>query len=246
LGRKTMFGYADSGLNFDHIYRNEAKGYTKFGKIVDRILLNLPACKATRHRKEKVIDILRKEIDKNISQGKKARIVDLASGPARYLVELITEDLEKNVEALCLDINPHSLSYGKKIAGRRPILYKRSNVLRLGSHHRRLSEKKQWRPNIVVASGLYEYTNDDLSQATLEMVKDSLEQNGFLLLITQQGSPNKKLIEKIGVTQSGEKWILFYRKPEIITKWLDNLGYRDIEVETDPWKMYVFYKARCN
>ncbi|MCF7869885.1 MAG: class I SAM-dependent methyltransferase family protein [Candidatus Omnitrophica bacterium] len=115
LGRKTMFGYADSGLNFDHIYRNEAKGYTRFGKLVDRVLLSLPACRATRHRKERVIDILRKEIDKNISKDRKTRIVDLASGPARYLVELITEDIEKSVEALCLDINPHSLSYGKKL-----------------------------------------------------------------------------------------------------------------------------------
>ncbi|MCF7869884.1 MAG: class I SAM-dependent methyltransferase family protein [Candidatus Omnitrophica bacterium] len=113
-------------------------------------------------------------------------------------------------------------------------------------HHRRLSEKKHWRPNVVVASGFYEYIDDNLSLSTLEMIKESLDKNGLLLLITQQGSPNRKLIEKIGMTQSGKKWILFYRKPETITGWLNNLGYRDIDVEIDPWKMYVFYKARCN
>ena len=53
LGRKSMFGYADSGINFDHIYLNEAKGYTRIGRLVDRVLLSLPVAKATRYRKEK-------------------------------------------------------------------------------------------------------------------------------------------------------------------------------------------------
>ncbi len=244
LGRRSMFGYADSGLNFDHIYGNKAKGYNRFGKAVDRILLNLPACKATRYRKERIIKILDEEIKKNISRGKKTRIVDLASGPARYLVDLMTDDLKNQAEALCLDIDLHSLNYGKKIAGSRPILYKKSNILKIGSHYKRFSINKRWHPNIVIASGFYEYIDDELANAALRLINGFLEPGGLLLLITQRDSPNRKLIEKVGLTKSGKKWVLFYREPELIKQWIREAGYKNIGIEVDPWRMYVFYTAR--
>lgn len=244
IGRRSMFGYADTGLNFDYIYRNQAKGYTRLGKTVDKILLNLPAAKATRFRKDKIVGILREEVNKNKNQGVKTRIVDIASGPARYIVELITEDIENYVEALCLDIDRLSLIYGKKIAGKKPILYKKSNVLRISPHHKRFSQKKNWRPNVIVASGFYEYLDDKTAISSLKTIKDFLETNGLLLLITQRDNPNRKLIEKLGVTKSGKRWILFYREPPVIEKWLRDIGYRHIEIEVDPWRMYVFYKGR--
>jgi SAM-dependent methyltransferase len=244
LGRKTMFGYADSGISFDHIYRNEAKGYTRIGKIVDRMLLDLPACKATRHRKETLIKILKKEIESNIFRNKKTRIADLASGPARYLVELITPETEKHVEVLCLDIDSRSLNYGKNMAGSRPMLYKKSNVLRLGSHHKHFAEKRKWQPNVIVVSGFYEYISNDLALHTLKAIKNLLEPGGLLLLVTQRDSPNRKLIEKLGITKSGREWVLFYREPDLIIKWMVDIGYKDIDVKVDPWQMYVFFQGR--
>lgn len=244
LGRKSMFGYADSGINFDHIYKNEAKGYTKLGKIIDRVLLNLPAAKATRYRKEKVIQILKKEINKNEERDKKTRIVDLASGPARYLVELIASNSSDMVEALCLDIDRRSLAHGKRIAGNTPILYKKSNILTIGLHHKKLLENRKWWPNVVIASGFYEYIDDSSVFLSLKTVKEYLEPSGLFLLITQRDSPNKKLIEKIGVTKNGSKWILFYRNPEVVKKWLIDIGYKEVRYEVDPWMMYVFYTGR--
>ena len=83
LGRTSIKGGADSGLNFDHMYRNNPKGITVFGKFVDRVLLNLPSVKATRQRKEVIIKILQNEVANNLILNKKSRILDLASGPAR-------------------------------------------------------------------------------------------------------------------------------------------------------------------
>ncbi len=244
LGRKTMFGYANSGINFDHIYGNKAKGYTRFGKIIDKILLRLPACKATQNRKEKIITILNKEIQKNISLNKKTRIVDIASGPARYLVDLIAQDMTNNIEALCFDIDMHSLDYGKKIAGDKPILYKKSDVLKIGGHHKFFSKKKDWKPNVIIASGFFEYINDETSVAILKNILDFLEKDGFLLLITQKDSPNRKLIEHVGITNDKKKWVLFYRDQKIVEGWLTKLGYQNVVSEIDPWNMYVFYEGR--
>src|SRR3989338_3880643 len=153
LGRRSMMGYADSGVNFDYIYRNTAVGYTKFGKVVDKILLSLPAAKAVRERKNIILDMLRKEAKKNRSNQKKSRVVDLAAGAARYLLELIDDSDNRDwVEALCFDIDKNSISHGARLSGNKPILYKKANVFRLG-HYKKLSQKVKWKPNIIVVSG---------------------------------------------------------------------------------------------
>ena len=243
LGRRSMLGYADSGLNFDHIYRNEAKGYTKFGRIIDKILLNLPSAKATRYRKQKIIELLKEEIARNISCGKKTRVVDLASGPSRYLVELITEENKDYIEALCFDIDRRNLEFGKEIAKDKPLLFKKANVLRLG-HYKKLSEKISWRPNLVICSGLYEYLEDVETKSSLQEIFVSLGDRGFLLFVTQMDNPNKELIEKLGKTKQGKPWILHYREPRILKEWMINAGFKEINIEIDPWKMYVFCSGR--
>ncbi len=243
LGRKSMFGYADSGLNFDHIYRNEAKGYMRFGRLIDKILLNLPSAKATRHRKAKIIEIQKTEIKKNIFFGRKTRIVDLASGPGRYLIEAITDENKNHVEALCLDIDKRNLEFGKKLAGEKPLLFKRANALRLG-HFKKLSEKTAWIPNLVLCSGLYEYLNDAEVKKSINDIFSSLNKEGLFVFVTQMDSPSRKLIEKLGKVKGGKSWVLFYRKPDTLKSWMAEAGFKEINAEIDPWKMYVLYSGR--
>ncbi|MDD5071051.1 MAG: class I SAM-dependent methyltransferase family protein, partial [Candidatus Omnitrophica bacterium] len=191
-----MFGYADSGINFDHIYKNEAKGYNNFGIIVDRILLNLPASKATRYRKDKIVKILRNEIKNNTGAGIETRVVDMASGSSRYIIELLASDLSAKIEALCLDIDSKVIEYGRKMSGSLSLAYKKANVLRIGKHHQRLLTKKKWFPNIIISSGFYEYLDDTTTVKSFEQMYSALSDCGLFIVVTQQNSPNRRLIEK--------------------------------------------------
>ena len=65
--------------------------------------MNLPSVRATRHRKDIIIKILQNEIANNLTLKKKTKILDLASGPARYLVELINDFNQEMIEVLCLE-----------------------------------------------------------------------------------------------------------------------------------------------
>lgn len=98
LGRRALLGQAGSGTFADYIYRNHSSGYSKFGHIVDKILLSLPASKATKSKMERISDILGEEIDKNLLKSKMSRIVDLGSGPARYLTELLRDEDKSDVK----------------------------------------------------------------------------------------------------------------------------------------------------
>lgn len=238
LARRSMFGYADTGVNFDYIYENRASGYTWVGKFIDRILLNLPAAKATRARKQSLVEIIRNEIASNMKKGIKTRIVDLASGPARYLIEALTNETAQYVEVLCLDLDHHSVRRGRLLARNLPVLYKRGNALRI-SKLKRISERRAWRPNLVVMSGFYEYLSDAAVESHLKEVYHQMDVNGKVVFVCQVSNPSKKLIEKLGKTSRGSSWKLFYRKKEAAIALAENAGFTDLNAQIDQWNMYL-------
>ena len=243
LGRTSMKGAADSGLNFDHMYRKNPKGITPFGKFVDSLLLNLPSVQATRHRKDIIVKILQNEIANNLIFNKKSRILDLASGPARYLVELVNEYNQNNIEVLCIDKDRRSLNFGKILAGNKPIRYAKADVLKTG-HLKTLSKKISWIPNIILISGLFEYKDDSFVKRILNEIFDFIDYDGLLLFISQVDNPSKKLMSKLCITSEGKKWELMYRRPETFRRWLLDLGFKNVIISVDKWGMYEFCTCR--
>lgn len=243
LGRTSMKGNADSGLNFDHMYRRMPKGITSFGKFIDSILLNLPSVQATRNRKEIIIKILENEIANNIIENKKIRIVDIASGPARYLAEIINEYNQDKIEVLCLDRDRRSLNFGKILSANKPMRYAKADIFKL-RHLKKFSDKISWRPNIIVSSGLFEYLNDYDVKKILSDVHKNIENGGLFIFATQNDNPSKKLMEKVCTTQNGQSWQLNYRDPKKLRKWIIDAGFKNPIVSVDRWNMYEFCTGR--
>lgn len=243
LGKTSIHGAADSGLNFDHMYKNTPKGVNSFGKFIDGLLLNLPSVQATRHRKEIVIKILENEIANNIVLKRKTRILDIASGPARYLVELVNSYNQTNVEVLCVDKDRRALNFGKILAGHKPIRYAKADILKT-KHLKRLSKKISWVPNVILISGLFEYKDDTFVTHMLKEVYDNISSDGLLIFVSQVDNPSKKLMSKVCVTSEGKKWELIYRKPEIFRQWLLEIGFKNVIISVDRWGMYEFCTCR--
>jgi len=221
------------------MYRNKPKGITSFGKFIDKLLLNLPSVKATRDRKNIIVKILQNEIANNLMLEKKTRILDIASGPARYLVELLDSYRQKNIEVLCLDRDKRSLKFGKILAGGRPIRYAKIDVFK-PNHLKYLSKKISWRPNIILTSGLFEYLEDSSVRDTLREVFNNIDKEGLFIFISQVDNPSKKLMSKICKTSEGKSWELIYRNPETFRRWLLDIGFKNVIVSIDSWGMYEF------
>jgi SAM-dependent methyltransferase len=243
LGRTSIKGSADSGLNFDHMYRNKPKGITSFGRLTDRILLNLPSVRATRHRKDVIIKLLRNEIENNIILNKKTRIVDIASGPARYISELLDEVDQDKIEVLCIDKDKRSLNYGKILAGEKPVRFTKADIMKM-EPLKKLAKKVSWIPNIIIASGLLEYQEDETVKRIISESFDNIQRDGLSVFISQVSNPSRELIEELGKTSTGEKWILNYRGPELFRKWMLDSGFRSVLIEVDEWGMYEFCMGR--
>ena len=240
LGRRGIFGHVGDGLFVDYIYRNKPSGYNKIGNVVDKILLNLPIAKATKEKKDKLYNILQAEIRKNILNNKTTKIVDLGSGPARYLAELSTEKSKNELQSICLDIDTSSLKKGKLISVGCPIEYRLGNITRL-NRYKTLSQKIGWKPSIVVVSTCYEFLNDGVVRASIEDIYKNLDTGGLLIIVAQLENPSKKLFEYLTMEQNNTKNRLIYRAPFIIKKWMTEAGFKQINISTDKWSIYSYF-----
>lgn len=243
LGRNIIQGRADSGLNIDHMYRKQPRGVTSAGKFLDSILLSLPTVKATRKKKEIITKILKNEIENNILLNKKTRILDLASGPARYLVDLLNNQKQEDVEVLCLDTDRRSLNFGKVLAGKSPIRYAKANLFSLG-HLKRFAARVGWTPNIIMTTGFFEMQTDIIVQSFLKDIYYHLSKEGLILFTAQSSNPNTDLMKNIGSTQGGKKWEMFLRPPIQYRKWLLETGFRDAIISLDYLGMYEYCTGR--
>jgi hypothetical protein len=245
LGRRSMFGYADTGSNFDYIYLARPKGYNLYGRLVDSILLNLPSAKATRERRNIFAELIREEICTNNVSSIKTRIVDMASGQSRYILDAVKGLNRDNVEILALDLDRMALKKGSVIAGSFPILFKKADVLKLDKLYD-FSKKINWIPNIFTISGLYEYLDDLGMKKSLSDLSGYLETGGAIIFSWQVHNPNKSLLSKLGRTRSGRKWVLHYRNIETVCEWLRALNCIPQQIRLDNFHMYCVCLARKN
>ena len=71
-----------------------------------------------------------------------------------------------------------------------------------------------------------------------------LDRNGVVIFSWQKDNPNKKLLSKLGRTESGRKWILYYRDEKKVKEWLKEIDYTLEELKIDKWNMYCMCLAR--
>jgi SAM-dependent methyltransferase len=239
LGYGFIVSGAESGENFEHIYNNKPQGVFLIGKLIDKILLNLPSVRATRARKEEIKTLLRNEISHNRSAGRKTRVLDLASGGARYLRELKAEHESGDVESLCIDKNMRCVNLGRSLTGRESVKnlkFVRGDIFRMG-HLKTISQQINWKPNVIIASGLFIYFNDQTVERVLKEIYQFLPPKGVVIFQSYENLSSRKLMRKTSVTSSGDQWTLYYRKPEFWEKLLSAIGFKGISISRDEWLM---------
>lgn len=239
LGFGTIVTGAESGANFEHMYNNRPEGSFVIGRFADKALLNLPAVQATRGRKEDIKKVLWNEIGNNQLLGRKTQVLDLASGGARYLRELAEEHRKGEVESICIDKDQTCVQMGRELSRRERlsnIKFFRGNIFKLG-HLRQLAHRLSWQPNVVVASGLFIYFNNQAVEKMIREIYELLLKDGLVVFSSYESLNTRKLMRKTMSTSSGEEWTLYYRKPEYWRMLLHEMGFRQIFITRDRWQM---------
>src|SRR5213083_1827846 len=100
LGWRSGF---DSGLSLDYVYENKPRGMTPLGRFIDRNYLNSPGWRGIRERKKNLEAQLRRVIESVHAEGLPVRIVDIAAGAGRYVMEMMHELPDISISATLRD-----------------------------------------------------------------------------------------------------------------------------------------------
>jgi alpha-beta hydrolase superfamily lysophospholipase len=234
LGWKHGF---DSGVMLDYIYENRAQGTTFIGRMIDRFFLNAIGWRGIRVRRILLQQALRSIILQTHAAGRPVRLLDIASGPARYVLETIHELRGIPVSVTLRDYRQENLDAAAELRDRLGI----SNVtLALGNaFDRRTLAAVKPRPTIALVSGLYELIPaNELVLASLRGLVDALEPGAHLIYTNQPWHPQIDFIARVLTNREGQPWIMRRRTQAEMDELVRQAGFEKLSQDIDPWGMF--------
>jgi len=230
----------DSGMIMNYIYNNKPQGSLFIGKYLDRIFLDQVTCKAFRSIKQIQSDMINGYL---LERSEKATfIVDLASGKADYLYDILRETTS-NIEVLLCDISESVLKESRDIANKlnlgNKVKFKQGNALDT-ENLRRITRK----PDLLIEVGLYGIIHDDESvKRHLSEVKEILNPDAILFNVQTQ-NPQIELIARSLKNQDGKRCVWHLRPIDLVVRWAEEAGFRNAEIRMDPFNIYAVVLMR--
>ena len=114
LGWRNGF---DSGLTLDYVYENKPRGITPLGRLIDYFYLNSIGWRGIRVRRENLQRMLRRSIEEVHKSGRPVRLLDIASGPGRYVLETMKALADIPMSAVLRDYKQENLVAAAQLAG---------------------------------------------------------------------------------------------------------------------------------
>ncbi len=238
IGLKYGF---DSGVTLDYVYKNEPNGKNGFGKLVDKNYLNSIGWKGIRQRKINLIESIKTKISSLQAENKKVKILDIAGGPARYLIEIADE--YKDVEIQVRDYQIQNVEEGRELAKNRNldnITYKQSDAFNPENYN-----KDEYEPNIVIISGVFELFSDNkLIQNAIDGVCSIMSDDSFLIYTGQPWHPQLEQIANVLGNHQDEKWIMRRRSQYELDSIFHTSGFVKENMLIDNWGIFTVSSAK--
>ncbi|MDH3899951.1 MAG: bifunctional alpha/beta hydrolase/class I SAM-dependent methyltransferase [Gammaproteobacteria bacterium] len=229
LGCQTGF---DSGKSLDYVYKNQAHGITFLGRMIDRHYLDAVGWQGIRERRENLGNSLRWAIDAVSAAGKAVRIVDIAAGPGRYVLEVIRDLPDMEITVLLRDRDPGNLQAGKDLARSMGLASVKFEAADAFDRESLLSITPA--PSIVIVSGLYELFSDNQPVLkSIEGIAGVLQDNGYLLYTCQPWHPQIEMIARTLINRDGEPWIMRRRTQAEMDELVRSAGLTKIDTKID-------------
>ncbi|MFO1306758.1 MAG: bifunctional alpha/beta hydrolase/class I SAM-dependent methyltransferase [Burkholderiales bacterium] len=240
LGHETGF---DSGSTLDYVYRNVATGLTPLGRLVDRNYLDAIGWTGIRQRKLHLEELLRIAIADRRANGAPVRIVDVAAGHGRYVLDAIAKGEPPNA-ILLRDYVQENVDQGRALIRARR-LDAIASFERGDAFDRASLAGLSPRPTIGIVSGLYELFADNTAvSASLAGLADAIEKDGLLVYTGQPWHPQLELIARGLTSHRGGAWVMRRRTQMELDQLVARAGFRKIGQRIDRWGIFTVSLAR--
>ena len=238
------FGYPGDFKIIDDIYQN-SPSTTGFARLHDNCFQELSAAKATRERKEDfkkiIFDFVVQVKAENI------RIMNLASGPAREIKELLDSEptIFSKVIFDCYELDNNAITYARQL------LNEASNVNFIKKNAIRLALKKDIKEDIpleydmIYSTGLFDYLDERIATRLIGNLKKLLKMHGMICISNYRdkyNNPSAYFMEWV------TEWNLIYRTENDFRNIFINAGFSPSQIKIIPQKNNVmqYCFARVN
>ncbi len=233
----------DSGVMLDKVYENRASGKYLVGALIDWFYLRAVGWRAIRARRDVLKRVLVRQINDLATlrdgEGMQLTLLDVASGPGRYLLEMCDamrtsgREVEREINVVCRDLSQNAVQKGDILArsfGLGNFRYETGDAVDFAS-----LATVEPKPNVVVVSGLYElFTDADLIKQSMAGIYQILEPGGRLVFTTQVMHPQLEFIANVLVNRNGEPWIMVCRSTSEVEAFAQEAGFRVLGSEMEP------------
>ncbi len=233
----------DSGVSLDHVYANKARGWTPLGWLIDRFYLNSIGWRGIRQRKANLETLLRAVIEKVHAAGRPVRLLDIASGPGRYLLDTLRQMEHIPTTALLRDRSPDGLEAGRELA--RTLNLTNVTYAEGDAFDRQSLAAVTPRPTIAIVSGLFElFPDNERVLNSLRGLADAIEEGGYLLYTNQPWHPQVEFIARVLPNRDGEPWIMRRRTQAEMDELVQAAGFEKETMEIDAYGIFTVSVAR--
>ena len=242
LGRRTGF---NSGSTLDYVYRNKPGGLGPIGRLIDRHYLNAIGWRGIRQRKLHLEDLLRRAIDAVQQEGRPARLLDVAAGHGRYVLEALN-GLARQPESILLrdysDINVRDGSALIRACGLEGL----ARFEKGDAFDAEALAAIRPRPMIGVVSGLYElFPENDAVRRSLAGMAQAIEPGGYLLYTCQPWHPQLEMIARTLTShRGGQAWVMRRRTQGEMDQLVEEAGFEKVDQRIDEWGIFTVSLAR--
>ncbi|SDJ10331.1 Lysophospholipase, alpha-beta hydrolase superfamily [Pseudomonas delhiensis] len=237
LGFDTGF---DSGSTLDYVYRNQPSGSGPLGRLVDRAYLGSIGWRGIRQRKLHIEELLRLAMAHLREQGREVRILDIAAGHGRYILEALAgvEPLPESV--LLRDYSELNVREGSALIERLG-LADRARFAQGDAFDRDDLAALRPQPSLAVVSGLYElFAGNAEVGRSLAGVGDVLEEGGYLIYTGQPWHPQLELIARALTShRGGQAWVMRRRSQVEMDQLVAAAGFRKLTQRVDEWGIFT-------
>ena len=220
----------DSGTSLDYVYRNQANGKLLIGKSIDRGYLDAIGWRGIRQRKVQLQHALSELIAQHPAD-KPLRILDIAAGAGRYVLETVKRFQDRDIHVTLRDFVPENLAEAKQLAVRMqlktPIDYQCRDAFSTDSY-----PSVEGPYDIVIISGLYElFSENAMIIRSLQGIQQQLKPEGHIIYTGQPWHPQLLMIAKTLTNHKGAPWLMRPRPQAEMDALIAGIGCRKIQTQ---------------
>ncbi len=242
LGQESGF---DSGSTLDYVYCNRPQSRSFVGRAIDRAYLNAIGWRSIRQRKSHVERLLQVAIAKLRETGRPIRIVDVAAGHGRYVLDALAGVSPAPESIRLYDSSEVNVARGAALIAQRGLSSAASFALRDAFDvNSQICDPSN--STIGIVSGLYElFSDNDLVRRSLTGLAAAIPAGGFLVYTNQPWHPQLRFIARVLTShRNGQAWVMRRRTQAEMDQLVEAAGFDKVEQRIDDNGIFTVSLAR--